>query len=245
MRPLPLIYLARQPFITMHPTTASDPAADSDSEPTSTPMATDDAATIEQSQHPEPVNTDPAEPEELPAETHVVLEIQPEASRRPAGIVAMGAFAAALLLFAAIAFLTQWLTSGSGKGSAPEPQKGLPVIHLQVEGKSLEARVATTPQQLQHGLMGVRRLGKNEGMLLDLAQLPQQGKSCIWTRHTPVELSVAFLDADQKIMQISHPEPESDALHCSAQPARFILEMPQGWFAANKVAVGSRVARIS
>jgi uncharacterized membrane protein (UPF0127 family) len=57
-------------------------------------------------------------------------------------------------------------------------------------------------------------------------------------RNTLIPLSIAFLDAQGRILQINDMEPESEQLHCATRPASFALEVNQGWFAERDIRPG-------
>lgn len=52
----------------------------------------------------------------------------------------------------------------------------------------------------------------------------------MWMKNTFLPLSVAFVDAQGRIINIEDMQPHSEDNHCAAAPARFALEMNQGWF---------------
>jgi uncharacterized membrane protein (UPF0127 family) len=54
-------------------------------------------------------------------------------------------------------------------------------------------------------------------------------------------LSVAFIDADGVIINIEDMQPQSESNHCARKPARYALEMNQGWFAQRGIQPGARL----
>jgi uncharacterized membrane protein (UPF0127 family) len=52
---------------------------------------------------------------------------------------------------------------------------------------------------------------------------------------------VAFLDAQGAILNIADMQPQSEQTHCAARPARYALEMTQGWFAQRGIRAGMRL----
>ncbi|MGH8699219.1 MAG: DUF192 domain-containing protein, partial [Burkholderiales bacterium] len=67
---------------------------------------------------------------------------------------------------------------------------------------------------------------------------------CMWMRNTYVPLSVAFVDEAGVIVNIADMKPQTEDSHCAARPARYALEMSQGWFAAKGIKPGARLAGI-
>jgi uncharacterized membrane protein (UPF0127 family) len=86
-----------------------------------------------------------------------------------------------------------------------------------------------------------KSLGANHGMLFVFTAA---GPQCMWMRNTYVPLSVAFLDERGVIVNIADMQPQSDDSHCASRPARYALEMSQGWFAAKGIRPGARISGI-
>jgi uncharacterized membrane protein (UPF0127 family) len=61
-------------------------------------------------------------------------------------------------------------------------------------------------------------------------------------RNTLIPLSVAFLDDDGTIVNISDMTPKTESQHCSVRPVRFGLEMEQGWFAKRGLVAGAKIS---
>ena len=81
-------------------------------------------------------------------------------------------------------------------------------------------------------------LGANEGMLF---VFPTADKQCFWMRNTLIALSAAFLADDGRVVNLADMQPLSDEAHCSEKPVRYVLEASLGWFAKNRIRVGSRI----
>jgi uncharacterized membrane protein (UPF0127 family) len=63
----------------------------------------------------------------------------------------------------------------------------------------------------------------------------------MWMKNTYVPLSVAFMDEQGTIVSIHDMKPQDETSHCAAKPARFALEMNQGWFAQKGVKSGAKI----
>jgi uncharacterized protein len=79
----------------------------------------------------------------------------------------------------------------------------------------------------------------NRGMVFDFEVAAQH---CMWMRNTLIPLSVAFMDQSGKILNIADMTPHDETSHCSSGPARYALEMNQGWFANKGVKPGGKIA---
>jgi|GEM_PF-76863 len=116
----------------------------------------------------------------------------------------------------------------AGSSAAQDaPQTELPRTRLFIGAHALDVQLASTPMQRQNGLMHRRDMAESEGMLF-VYESP--ALRCFWMRHTPLPLSAAFIDENAVILNLADMQPLSDATHCSIKPARYVLEMHQGWF---------------
>ena len=101
---------------------------------------------------------------------------------------------------------------------------------------TLALMVATTPTQWATGLMKRRKIASNAGMLFIY---PTSLPRTFWMKNTSIPLDVAFLDGNGKVMEIRHLAPQSTDPVTSKRPAKYALEVNCGWFAQNRVKVGS------
>ena len=111
-------------------------------------------------------------------------------------------------------------------------------INLKIGAHSIKAEVVYTPETRARGLMLREKMGKNNGMLFVFDQLGYHG---MWMKNTLIPLSVAFIDAKGKIINIAEMTPHSEVTHSATGPARFALEMNSGWFKARNIAPGAAV----
>jgi uncharacterized protein len=114
----------------------------------------------------------------------------------------------------------------------------LPTTTLTIGTHKLTAEVAATPEQRETGLMNRFSLKPDTGMLFVFERSEPQA---FWMRNTYVALSIAFIDADGRILNIEDMQPQTDDSHWSKGAARYALEMKKGWFAERGVAAGDRV----
>ncbi len=94
-------------------------------------------------------------------------------------------------------------------------------VTLQFGNKTIKAEVAISAAERQKGLMF------RTSMAMD-----GEESACMWMKNTKIPLSVAFIDAFGKIINIEDMEPETTDIHCSRAPAKYALEMNKGWFGA-------------
>ncbi|MDD4887631.1 MAG: DUF192 domain-containing protein [Thiomonas sp.] len=129
-------------------------------------------------------------------------------------------------------------SSSAAWAAQPEVNTGLPRVELKVGGHTLSAEVASTAEQQQTGLMNRSSLPPNHGMVFVFAQTQPV---CMWMKNTRIPLSVAFIGADGRIVNIADMQPETEDVHCAQQDVRYALETPLHWFAQHGVKAGARV----
>jgi uncharacterized membrane protein (UPF0127 family) len=135
----------------------------------------------------------------------------------------------------AILFASLILAAGS---AFSQQNSGFPVIELHSGIHLIQAEVASTNAQREQGLMFRKKLGQNEGMVF-LFNSP--ARVCMWMKNTFIPLSVAFLDAEGKIINIEDMEPQTSASHCAKKPASYALEMNLGWFKQKNIKPNSLI----
>ena len=117
-------------------------------------------------------------------------------------------------------------------------QQKFPVIALTAGMYVIQAEVATTEAQREQGLMFREKLGPNQGMAF-LFDAP--AGVCMWMKNTLLPLSVAFLDANRKIINIEDMKAQTTDSHCAQAPAKYALEMNLGWFKQKNIKPGMTI----
>lgn len=74
------------------------------------------------------------------------------------------------------------------------------------DGFVIRARVADTPQKTEKGLMFVKRLPENEGMLF---LFEQEQDLHFWMKNTLIDLDIIFLDEKGRITSIAERMPHT------------------------------------
>ncbi len=118
----------------------------------------------------------------------------------------------------------------------------MPVVELTVGMYRVEAELAHLPATRATGLMHRPSMPVNHGMVFVFAD---DSRHCMWMRNTLLPLSVAFIDAQGRILNIEDMQPQTDDSHCASAPARFALEMNQGWFAERGIKAGQPVRGVT
>lgn len=115
----------------------------------------------------------------------------------------------------------------------------LPRIILTAGSHRVDALVARTDADRSQGLMHCSTLGRDEGMLF-IHDEPIE--VCFWMKDTPLDLSIAFIADDGRILNIEEMAAHSLQGVRAAGPVRFVLEMNSGWFSDRGIASGSTVS---
>ena len=111
-------------------------------------------------------------------------------------------------------------------------------VTIDANGHRILAEVADTQDARDRGLMFRTAMPADHGMLF---VYPNDARHCMWMRNTYVPLSVAFLDGHGRVINIDEMVPRTDTSHCATGPARYVLEMPAGWFDQHGVGAGTRL----
>jgi uncharacterized membrane protein (UPF0127 family) len=117
-------------------------------------------------------------------------------------------------------------------------QGTLPEIALQIKNQKIAVEVAATDDARMTGLMHRRMMPENRGMLFVFAYAQPQS---FWMMNTYIPLSIAFIDEAGTIINIDDMKPLTTDPHPSTKPAKYALEMNQGWFAKHGIKAGAKV----
>lgn len=120
-------------------------------------------------------------------------------------------------------------------------QAQLPLLELFAGMHRIDAEIAATTDSRQIGMMQRTSMAPQRGMLF---VFPEVTKQCMWMRNTLLPLSVAFLDEKGRIINVEDMQPQTDTNHCSANPARYALEMNLGWFKSRGLTAGFAITGV-
>lgn len=120
--------------------------------------------------------------------------------------------------------------------SAGRPKNAIP---LKFGEHTLWAEIADEEGERQKGLMFRHEMGADVGMLF-VFELPH--RTSFWMKNTPLPLSIAYLDAEKRILNIEKMAPYDERTHhFSEGDALYAVEAHQGWFEKRGVKAGDRV----
>lgn len=145
----------------------------------------------------------------------------------------------------AIAVTLAACTSQAATVHAPigQPQTGLERVPLTITSATgihhFKVEVAQTEQQQSKGLMFVRHLAPNHGMIFPFS--PPQEVS-FWMENTLIPLDIVFIREDHTIARITMAKPLDETLLPSGEPIVAVLEIAGGRAAQLRMAPGDKVS---
>ena len=126
-----------------------------------------------------------------------------------------------------ISFVTAFLSSNED------------LIPAKIGEKEILLKIANTQASRADGLMGVKALEYNQGMIFIW---PNASRKCMWMKNTFIDLSVAFIDRERKISEIKELKSKSLESICSSRGNVIAaIEMNKGWFRENNIEPGVKV----
>ncbi len=132
-------------------------------------------------------------------------------------------------------------TQAAGSPAQPTADHALPSLVItptQGSAVRLYIEIADTPLRQETGLMNRRTMAEDQGMIF---VFPGATTVAFWMHDTLLPLSIAFIDANRRIVDLQDMQPLDETLHSSAQPYVYALEVNQGYFRRHGIAVGNGV----
>jgi uncharacterized membrane protein (UPF0127 family) len=139
-----------------------------------------------------------------------------------------------LSLLTAAAFV---LLAGCGNEAkkAPEPKTVQDRFAIKVGGQVVQMQLAILPQEMQQGLMYVKSMGADDGMVF-LYDRPQQ--MSFWMRNTELPLDIGYFDAEGRLKEVYPMYPHDERPIQSLGVRQFAVEMNQGWYRKHGLKLG-------
>lgn len=132
-------------------------------------------------------------------------------------------------------------TTSEPTGAISRPQLETRLLRITAstgEEIVVEAEIADSEAERRRGLMERTALADNAGMLF---VFEQERQLSFWMKNTIIPLSIAYIDAGGRIVDIQDMQPLDETSHPSDGPAQYALEVNQGFFEENGIEVGDRV----
>ena len=101
---------------------------------------------------------------------------------------------------------------------------------------TLNVEVARTPADRATGLSGRSSLPADAGMIFDFGK---DTRTAFWMKGTRIPLSVAFIDANGKVLEIANMNPMDERGVSPHAKYRYAVETNQSWFESHGIRAGS------
>lgn len=144
---------------------------------------------------------------------------------------------------AAIALIAELTMAAPVQAAVTFKRGTLTIVQAKVR-VTLNVEVADTPESRAQGLMNRTTLAENAGMLFVFESTERWS---FWMKNTLIPLSLAFIDEQWEIVDIEDmavakdPENGPFEFYNAVKPARYALEVNQGFFRRNGIGVGAKV----
>lgn len=113
-----------------------------------------------------------------------------------------------------------------------------PLRTIKINDSSLKVVVSSTTASRAQGLMHIKGMDCDHGMLFEYQK---ETPLTFWMKNTHIPLSIAFIDKDKNIFEIQEMQPHDEKKISSSRPAKWALEVNKGWFNKNQIKEGDKV----
>lgn len=110
-----------------------------------------------------------------------------------------------------------------------------------INGVKIDALVADTESSRDQGLMGIKNLGQNEGMIF---VFERPGDYAFWMKDTLIPLDILFISENNTIVNIQQMEPctqDPCELYVPSSEIMYAIEVNSGFAERNNVTVGEQI----
>jgi uncharacterized membrane protein (UPF0127 family) len=133
------------------------------------------------------------------------------------------------------------LTACGGSDAAKDagPKSADDRFAIKMGDRTVQMKIAALPAELQKGLMFVKTMGEDEGMLFVFTRPQPQG---FWMRNTTLPLDIGYLDASGELKEIYPLYPlDERPVSSRGRDIQYCLEMNQGWFKRHDIKPGAKL----
>lgn len=130
----------------------------------------------------------------------------------------------------------------TGVANGKEARPKYKVQKIQIQMKTIKVEIAESEAEHEYGLMFVKKLEKNSGMLFVFSDDKVRN---FWMKNTLIPLSIGFFNSEKSLISIHEMTPYVEnmgapQIYSSGSPARYALEMNRNWFSENKIKLGDK-----
>jgi uncharacterized membrane protein (UPF0127 family) len=103
----------------------------------------------------------------------------------------------------------------------------------------IKVKVAENNAQRSQGLMFVKKMSENEGMIF---LFPTEQKQAFWMKNTYIPLDIIYLGADFKVRNIhENATPMSEEIIPSVLPTKYVVEVNAGFVKKHGIKFGDSI----
>jgi uncharacterized protein len=103
----------------------------------------------------------------------------------------------------------------------------------------VDVAVADTPEKRSLGLMDVRNMPRDKGMLFIFER---EENLSFWMANTPLPLDIIFVNRSMQIVRIHHnAQPYSERQFASGEPALYVVEVNAGFCLDHDITEGDLI----
>jgi len=111
--------------------------------------------------------------------------------------------------------------------------------YLLVRSELIKVEFAQSKEEQTAGLSN-RNLQTNNSFMVFIYNQPQ--RVSFWMKDTKKDLSIAFINADNRIIQIENLKAKSlKILNSKSSEVKYAFEVPKGFFSLNDIKIGDEV----
>jgi uncharacterized membrane protein (UPF0127 family) len=130
------------------------------------------------------------------------------------------------------------IAGGFAQDSTSGQPQSLPVVPLHIGTATLKTQIASTPHEGEIGLMYVRSLPDNNGMLFVLPV----GVAEFWMKNTLIPLSIAFLDKNGTVLELHDMQAmDTSITRSDSDQVAYAIEANLHWFDLNGIKPGMKI----
>ena len=120
-------------------------------------------------------------------------------------------------------------------------KESVPLL-IKVGDTPLKVEIVSDEENIKKGLMFRNELGSDSGMLF---VFPEPAQKSFWMKNTNIPLSIAYVNEDNKILNIEDMTPHDTNGTSSQGKAKCAIETNKGWFKSNGIKPGDHVEGIA
>ena len=113
-------------------------------------------------------------------------------------------------------------------------------VSVKINNSTLKLEVARSEQKREEGLMNIKKMQDNSGMIFIFED--EQIRT-FWMKNTYISIDIIFLDKDLKIVKIfENTKPlQTSEIYSSDYPSQFVIEANSGWVEKHNLKVSDKL----